>query len=696
MMDQINKLLIGRYRIIQELPGGGFGKTYIAEDIYSSNLLCAIKKLAPQSADIETAKILFQREASILNTLQQNHQIPKFFNYFEIDGNCYLVEEYIEGKTLNQLLDHKWSNQKVITFLKQILLILQSLHKQNIIHRDIKPSNLIIREADNKFVLIDFGAVKKIDRNYSSFHPQATQTMIGSYGYAPLEQMAGKPGFNSDIYALGMTAIQFLTGIYPNDLRRDVKDNVIWENAIAVDKSLAAILTKMVRSHPQERYQTIEEVLKDLDAIALATEISTKQQPSYQRTEVLEAQAKQSTQINETQNKQRIQKFKLWYIPVALTALGTVVVCLEFIHPFFRPIYYLYQGNRLLDTRQPQAALEEFRNLRSIQPDSAAAWKGQGDVLFSLGQYLRALDSYNQALKFQPNDIKILNNIGKVLYKQGKIESLDKALNAYEKVLQLDPNNAEALSGKGLVYLGKSEPEKATDSFNKLRQIKIDDPRIWQEIGYATEQSQGRQAAKSYFEAALSSYDDILKTKPNDLIALTDQGSVLLKLNRPLEALGSYDKALAIDKNFYEALIGKGNALSILGQQQYALSSFDRAREIRPKDFQVWYNRGTLLAQAFKKHEEALKSFNQAIKFKDDFYPAWLGKGLALSELKRYNEALSTFDKAKDLEPRDPFVWANRGDVLEQLGRPQEARESYNKAIELGFTPEQLKSLKSE
>ena len=90
-MDQINKLLIGRYRIIQELPGGGFGKTYIAEDIYSSNLLCAIKKLAPQSADIETAKILFQREASILNTLQQNHQIPKFFNYFEIDGNCYLT-----------------------------------------------------------------------------------------------------------------------------------------------------------------------------------------------------------------------------------------------------------------------------------------------------------------------------------------------------------------------------------------------------------------------------------------------------------------------------------------------------------------------------------------------------------------------------------------------------------------------------
>jgi Flp pilus assembly protein TadD len=94
-----------------------------------------------------------------------------------------------------------------------------------------------------------------------------------------------------------------------------------------------------------------------------------------------------------------------------------------------------------------------------------------------------------------------------------------------------------------------------------------------------------------------------------------------------------------------------------------------------------------LLMQYSKDQTEVLKSFERAIALKEDFYPAWIGKGLALIELKRYREALSALDRTKALQPQDPLVWANRGYVFEQLGKPQEARASYQKAEALGFRP---------
>lgn len=678
IMEETERFILGRYRIVKELGRGGFGITYLAEDTWSSNLLCVIKKLDSQSADIETAKMLFQREAAILHTLQQGQQIPKYFNYFEQGTNYYIVEEYIKGKALDQLLGERWSQEEVIIFLKEILKILKYLHQEKIIHRDIKPSNLMRRDEDNKFVLIDFGAVKKLAVDHASNQQHSSYTVIGVPGYSPPEQMEGKPVFNSDIYALGITAIQLLTGIHPKLLKRDKEDNVICNtmNTIAPEDALAAILKKMVYSQPERRYQSVEDVLQDLNRIELETEISLPRN--------LTRPPKDLDRPTPT------RPIKLRYIPVALLVVGAIAVCLEFINPFLRPLYYLDQGNRLLDRREPEAALEQFQKLMAIQPNSAAAWKGRGDALFSLGRHYGALESYNKAIAFQSNDVKALNNKGKVLYRLGRYKE---ALATHRLVLQIDSNNAEALSGEGLAYIGLRQYQKASESFDRAQKLKPDEPTVWLEEGLAIEPLDPKAARESYQEA-LRCYDDIVKDNQNNAIAWTDRGSVLLKLNRPQEALDSYQKALDIGKNFYEALLGKGNTLSILRKPYEALVAFNQASEIRPNDYQVWYNRGKILLENLKNYEEALNAFEKAIDLRESFHPAWLYKGLALSELKRQNEALTAFDKAKDLEPKDPFIWANRGAVLEQLGRNEEAGSSYKKAIELGFPPEQLKNVK--
>ena len=713
MAKQKEILLVGRYKIIKELARGGFGITSLAEDIMSSNCPCVVKQLYPQNSDIiETAKLLFKREVAILKYLQQKQQIPKYFNYFEDEQNgqthYYLVQEYIDGEPLQNLIVQQWTQPRIINFLREILSILKYLHQINVIHRDIKPPNVMRREQDKKFVLIDFGAVKQLDINYSSSHEQHTQTMIGTTGYAPPEQMAGRPGFYSDIYGLGITAIQLLTKIPPKNLKRDAKDKIIWADGLDIDESLSAILTKMVYRNPEQRYQSVEDVLNDLSDLTAINEedFIRSLYPAYNGNTinpfnipefptVSQSANNLNTKQPPTSNNQTIltslSGSKLWKITILVTTLGAIALLIEFINPFIRPLYYSYQGNRLLDIRQPEKALEQFQNLIAINPNSAIAWKGRGDAYLSIGRDLQALESYNKSLFFEPNDPKTLNNKGKALY---KLRRYKEALEVHEKVLEINPNNPEAWSGKGFAYIGLNKYKEANDSLDKLKQINPDKPSVWQQIGLVTELLQGSQAAKKYYEEAVSSYDDLLRRKPNDVVALTDRGSVLLKLNRLPEALASYENALKIDNNFYEALLGKGNALGGLGKPQEALFAFNRATEIRPQDYQVWFTRGSLLAQYMKDYNEALKSFEKAIERRYDSSDAWVNKGAVLLELNRYDEALVAFDKAKDLKPKDPYVWANRGYALEKLGRTQEARNSNNKALELGLPREELNMMK--
>lgn len=679
------KILGGRYKIVREIARGGFGITFLAEDTHASNSPCVIKKLDPQNADIETAKILFKREASVLFHLQQNQQIPKYFDYFEEEQSYYLVQEYIEGKSLQNLLEKRWPRDKVVIFLREILEILRYLHQINIIHRDVKPSNVMLRKADRKFVLIDFGAVKYLDPRYLSPHQQVytTQTMIGTRGYAPEEQLAGRPGYNSDIYGLGMTAIQLLTGIHPKNLRRDAQDKIIWSDEVNVDNLLASILTKMVYSNPEERYQYVDEIVRDLNEITITDDLINYN--DFTSDTELESQ-----QISELTARpyEAGNFFKLWYLLIVLGAAGIILVVTEFfINPFIRPLVYSNRGNHFLRLHQPEKALNEFQNIINIQENYSEAWKGRGDALLDLGRFSGALGSYNKALAIEPDNFKALNNKGKVL---SKLKRYPEALEAHEKVLKENQNDVDAWSGKGIAYFGLGKKKEASEAFEKVKLIRPDIPYTWLEIGLATENLEGSKAAQPYFEEALGAFQAFLNQHPQDPIAWTDQGYTLQKLNRFQEALTSYEKALEIDKNFYEALIGKGNMLDQTGKPDKALSAFNAASQIRPDDYLVWYSRGTLLALRLQKYQEALESFDKAIARRNDFYFAWQNKGISLSELKRYDEALAALDKAKELEPKNPFAWANRAEVLKNLGRKAEAQESYNKAAEFGFPRDQI------
>lgn len=265
----IGTIIGGHYEILKSLGEGGFGKTFLAKDIHLPDQpFRVVKLLDPQSNDPQVIAIsnrLFDTEAKVLYQLGDHPQIPKLFAHFKENNNFYLVQEYIEGHDLSEeiKLGQTLSENEVIDLLRQILEVLSFIHQQNIIHRDIKPSNLIRRLSDRQIILIDFGAVKQIiSQNNNITIPIHTQ------GYAPPEQLRGQPKLSSDLYALGVVAIQALTGLSAEQIPQDPDTlELIWQDQVKISVGLKNILEKMVYDDFKHRYPSAKEALEALQKI---------------------------------------------------------------------------------------------------------------------------------------------------------------------------------------------------------------------------------------------------------------------------------------------------------------------------------------------------------------------------------------------------------------------------------------------
>ncbi|MBD2244535.1 serine/threonine-protein kinase [Nostoc sp. FACHB-888] len=277
----VGTVLQNRYRIIQILGQGGFGRTYLAEDQRRFNELCAIKEListATQALAWEKAKELFHREAAILYQIE-HPQVPKFRERFEQDQRLFLVEDYVAGQTYRTLLDERlavgrtFTEPEVLKLIQLLLPVLGHIHSRGIIHRDISPENIILRDSDAKPVLIDFGVVKELATRLRSPESAMPETTVGKLGYSPSEQMQTGGAYpSSDLYALAVTAIVLLTGKEPSDLFDENQLTWNWQRWVTVNPRCAQVLNRMLNHIPSDRYQsaaTVSQALQPLEQVSL-------------------------------------------------------------------------------------------------------------------------------------------------------------------------------------------------------------------------------------------------------------------------------------------------------------------------------------------------------------------------------------------------------------------------------------------
>ncbi len=277
MMTTLN----GRYQVIQVLGHGGFGETFLAEDTYlPSRRRCVIKQLKvmsnPQTNQAGQQKFQqerFGREAATLEKLGEgSDQIPKLFAYFAENEQFYLIQEWIQGPTLTDVVtaQETISEVDVKNILVSLLSVLAYVHSGGIIHRDIKPDNIILRNLNSQPVLIDFGAVKETVATVINAQGKSDRSIVvGTPGFMAPEQAAGRPIYASDLYSLGLTAIYMLTGKHPQQLELDSETGeILWHKyATNVSRELTNVIDRAIKYHPRDRYTTAQKMLEAIQAI---------------------------------------------------------------------------------------------------------------------------------------------------------------------------------------------------------------------------------------------------------------------------------------------------------------------------------------------------------------------------------------------------------------------------------------------
>ncbi len=270
----VGHILEKRYRVVSQLGQGGFGRTYLVEDMHRFNERCVLKEFAPQvqGGELQKAKELFEREAGALYKLK-HPQLPRFREFFQVKleggSRLFLAQDYVEGETYCELLKSakQLSEVDVRQLICHLMPVLSYLHSQGVIHRDISPDNLILRRSDHLPVLIDFGGVKQVAAIVANSALSKVLTRLGKQGYAPEEQMQQGQVFpNSDLYALAVTALVLLTGKQPQELYDSYKGTWRWQREIKVSSQLETVLQKMLAHKPSDRYQSAAEVLQALQS----------------------------------------------------------------------------------------------------------------------------------------------------------------------------------------------------------------------------------------------------------------------------------------------------------------------------------------------------------------------------------------------------------------------------------------------
>ena len=446
----LNTILRGHYKIFKHLGGGGFGQTYLAEDIdLPKHPICVVKQLKPTSKEpfvLETAKRLFDQEAEVLYSLGSHDRIPRLLAHFQEGEEFYLVQEFADGRDLTHEIGKgiRLPQSFVIDLIKEVLEILVFVHERGVVHRDIKPANLIRRKSDRKIVLIDFGAVKEIGSLAVDSQGNTNLTIaIGSPGYMPTEQIHGKPRFSSDIYAVGMMAIQAITGAEPRRFAEHPETaELIWRDRLPQDTytpQFLDVIDKMVRYDFRQRYQTAQEVL---EAIALLPRNSSELQTIVNSETNQQAISPATTQIN----KQNLPWGKI-AIAGGCAAVASTIAAIAIFHKM--PATNQDANNFRQPSLNPSVVLSPSPSIiasvaPSKSPEEARIMK---DYIFFYTQhnYPDALIQADKLLNLKPNDVMYLKQRADVLTHLNKYKD---AIETYNKVLEIKPDNKDVKDKK--------------------------------------------------------------------------------------------------------------------------------------------------------------------------------------------------------------------------------------------------------
>ena len=725
----------GKYVLTDRLGKGGMGEVWKAIDTELRRSV-ALKFLHSEDP-LELSR--FEREAHLAASLSHAN-IGAIHEIGEIDGRHYLAMQYVPGQTLEKY--PKDDRRLMARLIRDASRAVDHAHRNGVLHRDIKPANLMVEEVDDgcRVVVLDFGIARAIEGGEKL---SMTGDVVGTATYmSPEQAKGGQLDERADVYSLGATLYEVLTGKNPFDGANvyEVLANVVAEEPIAprrldprIPHDLETIVLKCLEKDRERRYASAKDLADDLDRFLEGEAIH----------------AKRANTIYRLRMKLAKRKAVVATAGIAATLLAVLLGWWLLVgRPHSDYLKFMADGRKLWEEARVAAITgvepEVIRKMaRAVREHFEAAIRAQSDAVGHLmrgrclaleGDEKGALAALEKALELDSGNADarvelarslLLNYVasrgtpwtatydGKVTPDFGALASerpQERQWRERAERLLAQGETASTQQGllKGLIAMGQGKWDVAAKElavYTKAERWDAQALMLAAVCAYYVKEYDGAVAAldrslnlvprsegfrwrglakqaKGLQDEAIADYTKAIELDPKYARAYMNRGFVKYAKNLLDDTIADFTKAVELDPKSAPARVNLGNGKLAKGQHDEAIANYTKAIELDPTYMPAYYNRGTV-RQAKGFLDDAIEDFTKAIELDSKSAGSYLNRGFAKASKGLLDEAILDYSKAIELDPKYARAFANRGLAKQAKGLVDEAILDLEKALEV-------------
>ncbi len=678
----IGKILADRYQITEVRDSG---RVLVAEDTHRPGYpLCLIQRLqgaASNPQGFQIAKLILEQRVEAIGRLGKFSQIPAVLTFFELEQGLYLLEEMVMGHALSQELipGTPWSEAQTCELMRELLEMLIYMHQHDVILRGLRPDNLIRRQTDGKLVIVNLLLLPPRGRSERESRPSSLSTdhpLEVGHIYMPPEQLQGNPIFNSNLYSLGMIALQALTGLPPVGLP-EIKSH--WHDRINVSPKFRALLDRILANETRDRYRSAKEALK-----------------------VLQQVSEEETHPNDDS--------PALFIPT---------------RPHHPPIYHSPQEETSAAEDLAETLTEDLERDRDLEQDLLMRSLTRGSVVRSQDSNDRTTADHPD---LGPSNLSSELSVDSTSSELAASERVDRSENSPSESshhlsrdfatpptvlnptplpsLILETQPAQQITPNPPPLLNGQPSESRLPITQLQRQPWWRSKRIWGGLGLfvglssllawhlrlpqnalsAYHLNQGQEkSSRSQYKGAIGQFNEALRWNAQNSGAFFSRGYAFYQLRNFRQSLDDFTQVINLEpaSNLaFSALFYRGNLRMSLGDPQGAVRDYNQALEVDSTAALAFVQRGQA-ENALGKSGNALKSYSQAIRLEPNLAAAYLNRCLTKSNLNDQPGAISDCTEATGINPNLLTAYQNRGLAYHRAGNYKQAIADLNVAIKL-------------
>jgi eukaryotic-like serine/threonine-protein kinase len=689
---------LSHYRILEQIGAGGTGVVYRAHDEHLDRDV-ALKILSPGTVVEAAARKRFHQEALTLSKL--NHpNIATVHDFDTQDGTDFLVEEFIEGLSLDaMLISGPLFGKEIVNLGSQLADGLAAAHEHGIIHRDLKPANVRVT-PDARLKILDFGLAMILRRetNPTAVTESLSETMViaGTLPYMAPEQLLGKKlDARTDIWGVGCVLYEMATGRRPFlGSGPALIDAILHQSPPAISKlnpktsvALDAVIQKCLDKDPGQRYHSAREI-----AVDLQRGVSTPG-PAGMRLQL-----------------------RRWFLVLAVAAVVAAVVGIGMRgelslrqsfsgkHAGFTaqgqgvPHESYLAGLKQLERWDKRGNLESaiglFEQAVKADPGFALGFSALGEAYWAkyrLDHDSRWIDEAERTCK---RAAELNNQLPAVYVTLARVHNgkgqYNLALQEIQQALKLEPRDSDALLGEAEVYASMGQEDKAESTYKKAAALR---PQRWDgyyELGVFYYQQ------RRYTDAA-AEFERVLEMTPDNAMAHATLGGMMQLLGKDAEAEKHLKQSIELQAS-YAAYTNLGALYYREKRWAESVVMTRKALEINSNDWRAWSNLG-LAYEWLNRKSEAEEAFRNELarleeiaKVSADDAEVQVELGLMYSKWKLRGKAVPRIEAALALAPDAPAILSSAGEAYDNLDDRSRALELVKKALLRGWTLAELEN----